>query len=188
MSPRPPRSGDGAKPAPRPLAVPADRPPEELLAAALADVEPLDAARPGRLPVRRVRPAVAAKPAPPGRELHVERHGDRVLGWRGELPPRELAILGSPAAPVEATLDLHGHTAEEARARLVAFVARSHRAGLRTLLVVTGHGRDRPGTGVLRAAVPGWLAAPPLAGRLVAFATARPADGGAGALYLRLAR
>jgi DNA-nicking Smr family endonuclease len=158
-----------------------------LLAAALADVEPLADGRPARLPARRPRQAAADRPPVASHEFHLERHGDRVLGWRGELPPRELAVLGSPAAPVEATLDLHGHTAEEAREGLATFLARSRRSGLRTLLVVTGHGRGRPGAGVLRVAVPAWLAAPPLAARLLAFATARPEHGGAGAIYLRLA-
>lgn len=188
MSRRPAGAGDGAKPAPRPLAVPADRTPDELLAAALADVEPLDVARPARLPARRSRPAAIPKPAGVSApDFHLERHGDRVLGWRGELPPRELAVLGSPAAPVEATLDLHGHTTEEARQRLAAFLLRSRNSGLHTLLVITGHGRGRPGAGVLRFAVPEWLAVPPLAAHLLAFASARPEHGGAGALYLRLA-
>lgn len=71
--------------------------PDEILAAALDDVQPLPADGPDRVRVRRpARPPAA--PGPPARPLlHVERTGSRVAGWQGELPPRELATLGTAA-------------------------------------------------------------------------------------------
>jgi DNA-nicking Smr family endonuclease len=41
---------------------------------------------------------------------------------------------------------------------------------------------------VLREGVTDWLTAPPLAARVMAFASARPEDGGSGATYVLLRR
>jgi DNA-nicking Smr family endonuclease len=88
--------------------------------------------------------------------------------------------------PVEARLDLHGMTQAEAHRALAGFVPRSRAAGRRCVLVITGHGRMSGG--ILKAAVPLWLAEPELRPHLLGIATARPQDGGAGALYILLRR
>lgn len=88
--------------------------------------------------------------------------------------------------PVEARLDLHGMTQDEAHRALAGFVATSGAAGRRCVLVITGHGRSSGG--VLRHAVPRWLAEPGLHRHLLAIAPARPQHGGQGALYLLLRR
>jgi DNA-nicking Smr family endonuclease len=87
---------------------------------------------------------------------------------------------------VEARLDLHGHTQAEAHRALVGFVAGSAAAGRRCVLVITGKGTR--GAGVLRASVPAWLNDPALRPKVLAFAPARPRDGGEGALYVLLRR
>ena len=89
---------------------------------------------------------------------------------------------------IEARLDLHGHTQDEAHRALTAFVERAWRAERRTLLVITGKGRQGAGEGVLQSAVPRWLNAEPLRAQVLAFARARPKDGGGGALYILLRR
>ena len=88
--------------------------------------------------------------------------------------------------PVEARLDLHGMTQAEAHRALSGFVARSRSFGQRCVLVITGHGRISGG--VLKAAVPRWLAEPELRGHLLAITPAQPRDGGSGSLYLLLRR
>ncbi|MGH6953750.1 MAG: Smr/MutS family protein, partial [Alphaproteobacteria bacterium] len=91
--------------------------------------------------------------------------------------------------PIEATVDLHGMTQAEAHGALGAFLARCHAHGRRSVLVITGKGaRSERGEGVLRATVPRWLNAPENRARVLAFATAQPKDGGAGALYVLLRR
>jgi len=90
---------------------------------------------------------------------------------------------------IDARLDLHGMTQDEAHRALDAFLARAEQAGWRCVLVITGKGR--PGTsaaGVLRTAVPRWLNEAPNRARLLAFTAAQPKDGGAGALYVLLRR
>ncbi|HEY5209792.1 MAG TPA: Smr/MutS family protein [Stellaceae bacterium] len=88
---------------------------------------------------------------------------------------------------IEARLDLHGMTQIEAHRALAGFITRSHAAGKRALLVITGKGL-KEGSGVLRAAVPRWLGEPALRPRVLAVTPAMPKDGGAGALYILLRR
>ncbi|HLJ65440.1 MAG TPA: Smr/MutS family protein [Stellaceae bacterium] len=118
----------------------------------------------------------SAKPSTPALPLEKSAGIDR----------RTLERLRRGQLPIEARLDLHGLTQEEAHDALGAFLARVHGAGLRTVLVITGKGRM--GAGVLRAAVPRWLNEAPNRARILAIAHAVPRDGGDGALYLLLKR
>jgi DNA-nicking Smr family endonuclease len=88
--------------------------------------------------------------------------------------------------PVEARIDLHGHTAEQAQRRLQNFILDSAYAGHRCVLVITGKGTR--GEGVLRRHVPLWLKAAPLAGCVLAISNATQQDGGTGAIYVMLRR
>jgi DNA-nicking Smr family endonuclease len=88
--------------------------------------------------------------------------------------------------PVEARLDLHGLTQEEAHRALSEFVASRRAAGKRCVLVITGHGHSSGG--ILKSAAPRWLAEPSLRRHVLALAPARPQHGGAGALYVLLRR
>ena len=87
---------------------------------------------------------------------------------------------------LEARIDLHGLSQLAAHQRLQHFIQKSRQEGLRTILVITGKGKD--GRGVLRENVPQWLSEPPLSEAIIAFGASRPQDGGAGALYVRLKR
>lgn len=88
-----------------------------------------------------------------------------------------------------ATLDLHGRTREEARPALERFLNESRIAGLRCVLVVTGRGLHSPGAvPVLRQSTVEWLTCGRPARQVLAFCSARPEEGGAGALYVLLRR
>jgi len=87
---------------------------------------------------------------------------------------------------IEARLDLHGLTQDEAHRAVSGFVGGSRAAGLRCVLVITGRGAV--GGGILRQAVPRWLDEPGLRRHLLAMVPAQPRDGGGGALYLLLRR
>jgi DNA-nicking Smr family endonuclease len=90
--------------------------------------------------------------------------------------------------PIEARLDLHGLTQTEAYRALAEFVEAGCSAGRRCVLVITGRGLGPDGSGVLKTAVPRWLAEPRLRPYILAVAAAQPRHGGAGALYLLLRR
>ncbi|MEQ8657250.1 MAG: Smr/MutS family protein [Hyphomicrobiales bacterium] len=99
--------------------------------------------------------------------------------------------------PIDARLDLHGLRQHEAHDVLRSFIWRAHANGHRTVLVITGKGArvrdphpDAPpwavGSGILRKAVPSWLAAPDLRAAVLGVEPAHASHGGEGALYVRL--
>ena len=86
------------------------------------------------------------------------------------------------------SLDLHGMTTDEAQRALSVALDRMRGPRERAVLVVHGRGTHSPGgRGILRDEIAGWLASRPLAEHVLCFATARPADGGSGAVYVLLA-
>lgn len=98
---------------------------------------------------------------------------------------------------IQARLDLHGFTREQARKRLSQFLARCQGYGYLWVLVITGKGRrnlnnedpyDTPARAILRDLVPQWLEEPVFRSIVSAYTAAKPQDGGGGALYIRLKR
>lgn len=89
---------------------------------------------------------------------------------------------------IEAQIDLHGLTQDEAFTAIQSFLAESLQAGRRCVLVITGKGTARDGGGVLRSAVPRWLTEGIYHQHLIGIAVAYPQHGGEGALYVLLRR
>ncbi|MCU0831751.1 MAG: Smr/MutS family protein [Rhizobiaceae bacterium] len=87
---------------------------------------------------------------------------------------------------IEARIDLHGMTQDEAHGLLLSFIERAAQRHLRTVLVITGKGRSPRSEGALKRAVPLWLAQPAFARHVSGHADAAQGHGGAGALYVRL--
>ena len=110
-------------------------------------------------------------------------------GTRLGLDPRLVTRLRRGEFAVQAHIDLHGKIQADAKLALEGFVVDSVRKGLRTVLVVHGRGLRSPGgMPVLKHAAAQWLSHGHMGGYVLAFATARPADGGAGAMYVLLRR
>ena len=90
---------------------------------------------------------------------------------------------------IQAHLDLHGLTQAEARVEVEQFLDDSRSRGRRCVLIVHGRGlHSKDQIPVLKEAVRTWLERGPVARAVLAFATARPHDGGAGAVYVLLRR
>lgn len=90
---------------------------------------------------------------------------------------------------VQGHVDLHGLTREEAKQAVDRFLRASRQAGKRCVLVVHGRGlHSKDQLPVLKDALRGWLGSARFGRHVLAFATARPVDGGAGALYVLLRR
>lgn len=85
--------------------------------------------------------------------------------------------------PIDAKLDLHGMTQENAHNALVSFIEKHIKLETRRLLVITGKG-----SGILRASLPRWLTAPNLNKSILAFDVAKAKHGGDGAYYILLKR
>jgi DNA-nicking Smr family endonuclease len=174
--------------------------------AAIRDVEPL----PGHaLPPEPAKPvAVEPVPDPPAPMKAVAVPPGQPLPAPTELPTltyartpgldrRTSERLKRGQLPIEARLDLHGMTQDEARRSLDGFVSRAYDHGLRAVLIITGKGlkpRQReeapwdPVTGVLKTQTPRWLNEAPNRARVLAFTAAQPRDGGSGALYVLIRR
>ncbi|PKN61112.1 MAG: hypothetical protein CVU57_31180 [Deltaproteobacteria bacterium HGW-Deltaproteobacteria-15] len=91
--------------------------------------------------------------------------------------------------PVQDHIDLHGLTREEAEATVKSFILTSFRLGLRCLLIIHGRGLNSPESfPVLKDGLPIWLGRAPVKRIVLAFCTARPYDGGTGAVYVLLRR
>jgi DNA-nicking Smr family endonuclease len=121
-------------------------------------------------------------------EFEVERSGERLEGVASGVDRAHLRRLRRGEVEPEQRLDLHGMTAGEARRALGAVLREAAAAGVRCVLVVHGRGLHSEGGAVLKDGVVDWLTAPPLSRLVLAFASALPRDGGAGASYVLLRR
>jgi DNA-nicking Smr family endonuclease len=172
--------------------------PEELALwqAAMREAKPLKRSRPTAkktvtpqptpseaAPPAKPKRAVAPSPPPPPPKPPQLAPG-RIAGVDKRLAER----LKRGQLAIEAMLDLHGLTQEEAHRQLDGFLAHSARAGRRCVLIITGKGLWRSESGILREMVPRWLNEPPNRARVLAIAHAQPRHGGMGALYVLLKR
>jgi DNA-nicking Smr family endonuclease len=90
---------------------------------------------------------------------------------------------------VQGHVDLHGLTREEAKRTVDAFLKKSRSAGKRCVLLVHGRGiHSKDQVPILKDALRNWLATARLGRHVLAFASARPVDGGTGAVYVLLRR
>ncbi len=102
-------------------------------------------------------PPVASKSKvearPPARKVEIAA----APAVKASLPERRAVKLRRGEIPVEATLDLHGMTAERAHTALRRFLGRARQKGWRCIEVITGRGDPARGTGKLRRELPLWL-------------------------------
>lgn len=97
-----------------------------------------------------------------------------------------LRHLRRGAYRLDAELDLHGLNRDKARLEVANFLAECRDRDLRCVRIIHGKGNGSPNSGpVIKRQLDGWL-------RKVrdvrAFCTARPHDGGSGAIYVLLRR
>ena len=185
--------------APPPAAAPVENE-EDLLSAALAGVVPLGGPRP--VPLAReaaIKRAIVSEEAEVLATLSdlvagqgtfdITETEEYVEGARMDLDPRLIVRLRRGEFAFEAYLDMHGMTQPDAHEELARFLRESIRQGRRTVLVVHGKGLGSPGgKGVLKHATVQWLSHGALSAHVLGFVTARPIDGGTGALYVLLQR
>ncbi len=105
------------------------------------------------------------------------------------LDPKSRRRLSRGREDVDGRLDLHGLNQVAAFHALIGFLRGAQADGKRLVLVITGKGRSEYGdSGVLRSAVPKWLAGSEFQGLVAGVEEAGRRHGGAGALYVRLRR
>ncbi len=114
--------------------------------------------------------------------------GEYLEGNAIPLDPTTLKKLKAGEFTTQAYLDLHGYTKDQARSALNAFLTNAHAMGNRALLVIHGRGLKSSEGPVLKEHVVKWLTTGGLSHLVLAFCSARPCDGGTGALYVLLRR
>ncbi|MBB4658237.1 DNA-nicking Smr family endonuclease [Parvularcula dongshanensis] len=126
-------------------------------------------------------PALAPVPAPAAR--------------LGAGDPKEARRVARGRREIDASLDLHGLTQDQAYVRLLRFVEVGAATGARTLLVVTGKGRGEARVpfaeaprGILRERFLDWVETEPLRSRIASVRGAHQRHGGRGAFYVFLKR
>ncbi|MBW1786928.1 MAG: Smr/MutS family protein [Deltaproteobacteria bacterium] len=168
---------------------------------AMAGVEPL---RSGKQIVART-PNADARPAHPAPddELEAMAHlSDLVAGQaemdisfsdeyiEGAVPGfsrKLMKRLKGGEFPTQDHIDLHGLTKQEAEHQVREFLHESYQLGRRCVLVVHGRGLNSENhIPVLKERLPRWLSRGPIKKIVLAFSTARPYDGGTGAIYVLL--
>jgi DNA-nicking Smr family endonuclease len=118
--------------------------------------------------------------------VSLDLHADRAPG----LDKRSAQRLKRGQMEIDGRIDLHGMTQDRAHRALQAYLLTAADSGRRCVLVITGKG-VKPGQesgGVLRQAVPRWLAETPTREAVLAHSSAQPKDGGGGAMYVLLRR
>lgn len=112
-----------------------------------------------------------------------------IEGGAPDVDKRLLAALRHGDFAVQGHLDLHGMTKVEARDAVEQFLHASRREGKRCVLLVHGRGlNSKDQIPVLKENLKVWLNRGRIGREVLAFATARPHDGGAGAVYVLLRR
>lgn len=120
-------------------------------------------------------------------EMDISFTDEYIEGAVPGLSPKIMRTLKRGKFPIQGDLDLHGLTQQEAELKIRDFLIRSHRQGLRCVLVVHGRGLNSPDSfPVLKERIPVWLNRGPARKIVLAFATARSYDGGTGAIYVLL--
>lgn len=164
-----------------------------LFRAAMADARPL---RSRRAPLNKPRPRPVARQrladdaavlresldAPPD---DIES-GDELYFCRPGIQHAVVRKLKRGQIHIEAELDLHGLTAERARGIIDEFLGECRDVGIRAIRIIHGKGkRSGPRGPVLKRQVAGWLRK---RDAVLAYCSARPVDGGTGAVYVLLRR
>ena len=111
--------------------------------------------------------------------------GDELTFRRTHVRDEMMRKLRRGQLAIEAEIDLHGLRQHAAHAALRQFLNDCVHRSLRCVRVIHGKGlRSGPGGPVLKLVVHDWLRK---VENVAAFASARPADGGSGAVYVLLA-
>ena len=112
--------------------------------------------------------------------------GEELLYSRPGLQHSIMRKLRRGQYAIEAQLDLHGNTVPKARERVSAFLREMQAQDRRCVRIIHGKGKSSEGKlPVLKGKVNAWLQQ---WDQVLAFCSARPNDGGTGAVYVLLRR
>lgn len=176
---------------------------EEIFLQAMRDVVPLPKKSPDRIPPSPPTKALPRFLLQEEREAYaqladlVAGDGHFELTWSDEyvdgailgLSPEILKKLRNGDFSYQDCLDLHGLNRHQASELVTQYIYEGFARKLRCVLIVCGRGLNSENKEpVLKQHLVGWLTRAPLKRLILAFASARSWDGGAGAFYVLLRR
>jgi DNA-nicking Smr family endonuclease len=118
----------------------------------------------------------------------IEVAGEHVRALAPGVDRSHLRRLLRGEIEIEVEIELHGYSAPAAKRLVAETLAEMIQQGERCARIVHGRGRHSEAGPVLKAGVLEWLTTPPLAARVLAFATAGAEEGGPGATLVLLRR
>ena len=122
-----------------------------------------------------------------GGNLELFHLNEYVEGGRQAWDTELLRKLRDGGFSVQAELDLHGLDQREAIRQLESFIEKSRRSGFSCVRIIHGKGKNSPkDVPILKNRVQRWLSRRGASRHVVAYTSARPVDGGGGALYVLL--
>jgi DNA-nicking Smr family endonuclease len=122
-----------------------------------------------------------------GGSFDITATDEYIEGLAEGIDKRLLRKLRAGDYAVQAHLDLHGLTSDEARPEVEKFLLAAHADGRRCVLIIHGRGHNsKEGIPVLKERLKVWLTRGRIGRGVLAFCTARATDGGAGAVYVLL--
>ncbi|MDH5485644.1 MAG: Smr/MutS family endonuclease [Gammaproteobacteria bacterium] len=152
----------------------------------VGDIKPL---KQDRVSLRRKPAAIKKRPQQNRHEImdtlsddFIPECGDYLEFMRPGIQKSLLKQIRNGKLGVEARLDLHGYTRDDARKNLLQFIADAQAQGCKLVCIVHGKGyNSEDGRPVLKAMVNKWLQQ---IEPVLAFTSAQPKDGGSGAVYV----
>lgn len=169
----------------------------ELFRQAMADVQPLKKPVPERPQQTKVRPTPGQVYRRVAAQRGVREENFLPAEFIEQVDPEAVIAFRRPGVqhgvfhslemgkyPIEASLDLHLMTIEEARSQVYAFIHDCMRHQIRTALINHGKGARRgPRQAIIKSCVARWL---PMMPEVMAFHSAQRFHGGTGAVYILL--
>jgi DNA-nicking Smr family endonuclease len=173
---------------------------EDLFRREMADVRPLPEEKRSRVPrenrARNVRTvvnpeaealALLSELVEGSGQFDITNSTEFLEGCAVGVDHRLLRRLRAGEFAYQSHLDLHGKTVKEAKEAVSAFLTAAYQRGQRCVLIIHGRGLNSEGhSPVLKRHLTDWLARGHWARIVLAFTSARPCDGGLGALYVLL--
>ena len=121
------------------------------------------------------------------RPFSIHETDEAIEGLAEGCDSRLLRKLKRGEYSVQDHLDLHGFSREEARPEVTRFLLGAIAHSKRCVLIIHGRGHgSKDKIPVLKLALRTWLERSAIRKSILAFCTARPCDGGAGAIYVLL--
>jgi len=173
---------------------------EELFARAMSGITPMDArnqslppepllkTKPSREELEEAEVMQALRDLVEGEApLSIHQTDEAIEGSVDGLDRHVMGKLRRGEFSIQDHLDLHGFTRDEAREKVEAFLLEAISQGKRCVLIIHGRGHgSKDHIPVLKNALKSWLERRALSKKVLAFSTAQPFDGGAGAVYVLL--